>query len=588
MGVVFDRRGGSAAAPGRVAAALALLVACLAAASPARALYFDDDRNFSFRLRAYAQGSMATQGAMVQTDPGKGVGQIVSQRNYANPELDGKLNPYLQKWGFRWLDDLSFRVAGWMFYDGFLDYGPEQYANRAAQQQFHVQPDGQPWPHGAYQTEGYSLGQLAYGGGSLRSARDIYGRRARVNEAYVNISKGPVFFRLGRQAISWGEADTIGLLDANNPFDTTIIPGIFWDLDEARIPLWTARGTFQVFENLGPFSSGFFDTYVVPGSIDNTITFLQMQSASPYSAPPPAGAGGPGGQEVFDQKPKASTSSTRWGVRFQTVIARDYTTSAWFYKTFPTQPVPIFACQQLICPSGRIGVALQHRLTNVIGAATTFFSERLNSIVRAELELFNNEPGFRVATNFAPLVTGLQQASSFDKINVLRGELGFDRNIFIRALNPTNSFIWVTAFVFAANLDETDTKDYRASGILKPSAIRRQKEGGLPAGSVYEGCDGGPGKCDFVNLPPFDWFVQTHLETDYMHGRLHPAVTTIATGVGGLVFMPELTFRVTDSFLLNTKYVNIHTFGSINNGFLGVGYFRDRDQIWLRATYQLN
>ena len=103
---------------------------------------------------------MATQGAEVQTDPGKGVGQIVSQRNYANPELDGKLNPYLQRWGFHWLDDLSFRVAGWMFYDGFLDYGPEQYANRAAQQQFHVQPDGTPWPHGAYQTEGYSLGQL--------------------------------------------------------------------------------------------------------------------------------------------------------------------------------------------------------------------------------------------------------------------------------------------------------------------------------------------------------------------------------------------------------------------------------------------
>ena len=504
MGLVFDRRSGGVL--GRRVLVLALFLIVLSAAGPAGAFYFDDDRNFSFRLRAYAQGSMATQGAEVATDPGKGVGQIVSQRNFMNPELDGKLNPYLNNWGFHYLDDLSFRVAGWMFYDGYLDYGPVQYANRAAQQQFHVQSNGTPWPHGAYQTQGYSLAQLAYGGGSQRSARDIYGRRARVNEAYVNISKGPVFFRIGRQAISWGEADTIGLLDTNNPFDTTIVPGVFWDLDEARIPLWTARGTFQLFNNLGPFSSGFLDSYLVPGSIDNTISRLQMQSASPYSAPPPAGAGGVGGQEVFDQLPKASTSSTRWGVRFQTVIARDYTTSVWFYKTFPTQPVPIFACQQLICPSGRIGVALQHRLANVIGAATTFFSEPLNSIVRGELELFNGEPGFRVATNFAPLVTGLQQASYFDKINILRGELGVDRNIFLRALNPTNSFIWVTAFVFAANLDETSTKDYRASGILKPSAIRRQKEGGLPAGSVYEGCDGGSGKCDFVNQPVFETF----------------------------------------------------------------------------------
>ncbi|MFM7142955.1 MAG: hypothetical protein ACKO2K_13690, partial [Alphaproteobacteria bacterium] len=155
-----------------------------------------------------------------------------------------------------------------------------------------------------------------------------------------------------------------------------------------------------------------------------------------------------------------------------------------------------------------------------------------------------------------------------------------------------NSFIWVTAFVFAANLDESRDpdhyRDYRASGILKPSAIRRQKSGGAPAGSDFAGCDGGPGGCDFVNQPSFDWFVQTHLESEFLHGRLKPAITTIASGVGALTFMPELTFRVNDNFLLNTKYVNIHTFGSINNGFLGVGYFRDRDQIWLRATYQLN
>ena len=56
-----------------------------------------------------------------------------------------------------------------------------------------------------------------------------------------------------------------------------------------------------------------------------------------------------------------------------------------------------------------------------------------------------------------------------------------------------------------------------------------------------------------------------------------------------MAWMPEVTYRVTDWFILNTKYVNIHTFGSINNGFgPSVGGARDRDQIWLRATYQLN
>jgi hypothetical protein len=41
--------------------------------------------------------------------------------------------------------------------------------------------------------------------------------------------------------------------------------------------------------------------------------------------------------------------------------------------------------------------------------------------------------------------------------------------------------------------------------------------------------------------------------------------------------------------LLDAKYVNTHTFGSINNGFtIGPGLLRDRDQFWLRATYQIN
>ena len=35
-------------------------------------------------------------------------------------------------------------------------------------------------------------------------------------------AKGPVFFRVGRQAISWGESDTVAMLDQNNPFDLTL------------------------------------------------------------------------------------------------------------------------------------------------------------------------------------------------------------------------------------------------------------------------------------------------------------------------------------------------------------------------------
>ncbi len=583
---VWWSAGGTARTLVRLCGAVLLAMAsCVVAAQPARALSLDEDGNFRLRMRAYSQVSLAMQDSQFAvTDPPKFTGQVMQWRNFFNPEFETKFTSFLPE---GWLDDFSGRLALWGFYDGLYDFGPKQYAGRAADIKFHR------GPHGSFQTKGYSRNQAIEGNALARNVRDIYARRIRVNEAYVNISKGPLFVRIGRQAISWGEADTIGLLDANNPFDTTIAPGIFIDLDEARIPLWTLRATYNLYSTLGPFSSGFLDTYWVPGWLDTTISPLQMQSASPFSAPPPAQ---PPMIEVFQRRPTPKTGNSRWGVRFQTVIANEYTTSIWFYKTFPTEPVAI---NLGISPvTGRLVTSTESPLVNVAGIAASWFSDFLNSIIRTEVEVFNNQPGFRVATNILPGLSAecnapgpknIAACGRYDKINLIRGELGIDRNIFIRWLNPANSFIWVTAFVFTANPDETKYKDYRASGLLKPSALIRAARGGPPAGSQTQGCDGKSGPCDFVNLSPFEFFFQSHLESNFLHGKVPAGITAVMNSRGALAIWPDVSYRVSDSFILSARYINIHTFGSENNGFApGPGLFRDRDEVWFRATYQLN
>src|SRR6202008_1309784 len=98
------------------------------------------------------------------------------------------------------------------------------------------------------------------------------------------------------------------------------------------------------------------------GMIDTTISPLQMQSASPYSAPPPA----PGpGVEIFSRIPGMKFGSSRWGVRLQTVIARDFTTSVWFYKTFPT--APILVNLGISSQTGRLVESEESPLVNVAG-----------------------------------------------------------------------------------------------------------------------------------------------------------------------------------------------------------------------------
>ncbi len=572
------------------AAALAAALV-LASADPARALFLDPDHNISFRMRAYTQAAIATEDSQRGvTDPTRHAGQLIQHRNFFNPELEISAKDWLPE---GWLDDVSFRFAVWGFYDGLYDYGPKGYSDRLAEAKFHVDRFGNPCPTCGFQTKARSNEAAFEGRAKRRDTRYIYGRRVRLNEAYVNIAKGPLFLRLGRQTISWGESDTIGLLDANNPFDTTIAPGLLIDIDEARIPLWTIRGTYKLFRQWGPFSSGFLDAYLVPGSVDVTVSPLQVQSASPFSAPPPAQ--GPG-VEVAQIQPAWKFGNSRWGIRFQTVIAREFTTSVWFYKTFPTEPVPL-----LLGPSpqtGRVVTGVQTgRLVNVAGIASSFFFQPLNSIVRTEVEVFNNTPGFRVDTNLA---SGLdpntaarvcskvaapgQPRACFDKINVVRGEIGVDRNFFWHAVNPSNSFIWVSAFVFTWLPDETKFKDYRAAGVIKPSVLKS----GRQPNPFAPGCNGGDGPCDFVDRSEFEFFVQSHLETNYWHGRLLPAITAVMNSRGALAIFPELTFRFSDSLLLNTRYLNFHTFGSENNGFVDTGLFRDRDEVWFRLTYQLN
>jgi len=203
---------------------------------------------------------------------------MMQNRFFFNPELDTKFTSFLPH---GWLDDLSGRLALWGFYDGLYATGPEQYRATAADITFHNGPNG------AFQTKGYSRDRRSPATRCSANVRDIYGERWRVNEAYMNISQGPLVRAHRTAAISWGEADTIGLLDANNPFDTTIVtrclPGPRRDAHPA---VDVARHLPAVSTDLGPFSSGLLDTYIVPGMIDTQTSPLQMQSRrAPYSAP---------------------------------------------------------------------------------------------------------------------------------------------------------------------------------------------------------------------------------------------------------------------------------------------------------------
>jgi hypothetical protein len=615
----------------RVGIALTALLAWLPA-DRAAAYFLDNGRNFELRGRLYTEGVVAAEESQAQTHPHRAPFQLISHRTFFNPEFEGKLTPYQP---FR-LDDLSFRLALWGFYDGIYDYGSGQY-DRARQSIKGRLSQGHTNTAPITRTDTlmdlrkeytYQSDPVLGNYGDPGHVPDL---PFRINEAYFNFTKGPLFLRFGRQAISWGESDTIGLLDANNPFNLTLgAPGIFQDIDEARIPLWTARGTYNLFESWGPIASGYLETYLVPGSIDTTVSQVPIPLGSPYSPPqddpqslisgliPPDVANGLvkaafGGIQLglYDHLPSRTMKNSRYGVRLGGIIARDYTTSVWYYRTFANQPVPRFlpldvSRAPLLHPGAKgptqLVTELHHGMEDVYGAATSFFSEALDSVVRSEVEVFVNEPGFIPSENIpferglrTPAVRRLLNATGqnipagktegdIPRANMLRFELGFDRFFFFRPLNPSNSFVWVTAYVGQWNLTETFTnKDFRFGGQAKlaPGGVRPgANTNGLTLATI--------GKLhtvssDFVDLYPYESFVQTHVETNYMHGRLTPALTVVVGLNGNYVLPMGVTYRYTDSLLLDLKYIALG-----GNFMFPTGYFRDRSQLSARITYLLN
>jgi hypothetical protein len=590
-----------------------------AAARPGWSIYLDEDQNFQLRARIYSRYSTRIENSAGDTVPDVKAGQMVEHRNFFHPELEGKLTPLLPDWlgGFK-PDDLSFRLTAWGFYDGIYDWGPRQFSD----QQRRINA-GYPEPLrlGAFYLEGDSFQPLSAAGvrqpnldavfphNQVQNPRDIYGTRRRLNEAYVNFSKGPFFLRVGKQAISWGESDTIALLDANNPFDLTLgVPGIFQDIEEARIPLWTIRTSLTLFDTLGPFSSGFVEAYWVPGEWDINTGILPVLTASPYSAPrlDPQQTLRDTLGSIYDAVPvqfvlqdlipERKFDRSRYGFRVQTVINRFFTTSAWMYTTFPNQPVGL--SQGLTRLAGTntslfVTQTLHNKSISVYGLANTFFLEPIDSIIRMEVEWFDNEPGFvpelnlgvnqSTASNPLGVLTNcnrtVSQGKSVQKCyeakaDVLRWELGLDRFFFIRALNPTNSFTFVTAVVGSWNTDEGKTAwdpvqqesirlDYRMIGQTKPGATGNSPD-------------------DFVQLKRVEAFGQIRLQTDYMHGRLNPGITYIQNARGTWVVNPSVTYRMRDWLLFDLSAV------FIGGEYQQAGFFRDRDQIAARVTWQLN
>jgi hypothetical protein len=555
------------------------------------------------------------------TPPAYQAGTLGQHRNFYNPEFDANLTDFM---GWSGAEQFKFRFAWWGFYDGIYDYLDEEWDDRARSYRTRFAESDYP------ANESYRFND------SYKRARGIYAHRNRINELYIDYTKGPFFLRVGRQAISWGESDTIALLDVSNPFDLTLgAPGFFQDVEEARIPLWTIRSTYKLIDNWGPMSSVFADAYLVPGPIDTTVPINPMTAGiSPFN--PDVNdphdniiAQGAVASQIHtvlvDRIPSRTWANSRWGARLTGVLFRDYTVQGWFFRTFNQAPAPLITnaaafdllsrgkttfvdargrrCDPAVSGATCVRKApavtlLNRRLESVVGIAATWFSQPVNGIVKGEIEYFINELAVIPELNLNPRVQLPKAIRAPGEKNLknhiptadyVRWVIGYDRNFFVRALNPTNSFILVASYNSFFNLSEKAGRDYRAANP-KPGHPQTRL-GPIPGNPLCQGAQARTNPLcihvdphDFEDAYQYEGFLQTTVQTDYMHGKLNPRITVIADISGIFGFAPSLVYRITDNLLVSASYLAIESTGRK----AGLATFRAHDMLQLRVTAQLN
>jgi hypothetical protein len=199
----------------------------------------------------------------------------------------------------------------------------------------------------------------------------------------------------------------------------------------------------------------------------------------------------------------------------------------------------------------------------VTGTALSFWEMHLDVVIRAEAAMFWDESVFIPEVN-APLIpTGLPipglealptQGDKSEK-DILRWMIGFDKNVWIRSLNKTQTF-FVSMQYFGQYILNYDERIKQAVPIY-------------PDDSNYAGLRELEGSFTFLT------------NTSYMSGQVNPQIVLAYDARGAFMFQPQVNF-LREPFRLLIQYSGIY--GSFTN----FGFYRDRDQISFVISYLLN
>ncbi len=563
-------------------------------------LFLDDAQTVRFNGRIYNRATFSTQDAAGNTrlqTPYNSF-NLLQDRTFIQLEMRHNLTDlvkgdYQGKLSFlqyplrplQWLqpDDLSYFVTYRGEYDGVWDYGPDTFS-----EEFPVLSDC------ASSTKAIRSHPRRFPDCTRLDTRNRLRHRHRLFEAYVDFTRGPLFLRIGRQNLSWGETDAFRLLDQINPLDASF-GGFLVSLDERRLPLDMVRIVYS-FEHVGPFAELNLEGF---GVLDDKVS-TPVPTGSPWSTPSPPGIRG------IVKMPAKNFTDARGGFRI-TARVGDLTLSAAHYYTFLDTPLVRTVTPQVRPPiklaefdaavkaDKTAPFLVDHMQANILfpkiaisGATASFPLPRFYTVIRSEVAVFWREYLYKNSGSsnlLGPVLTGgtitpgykqvgvdpvsgsplLRYKNDIDRSNVVRWSLGIDINRYFRFLNPQQSFI-ISAQMFAThivNFDNTSLASVLPYGF------------GHVAVAVQD-----PHRKNntLVNVDQHEFVNTLAISTSYRSGVIAPRLVFFYDWQGAWLVQPQVTF-IRDPFRITLQY------NYIDGQYNGIGFLRDRDNFLVQLEY---
>jgi len=595
----------------------------LAAAYRADAITLDRDGDLKLGARTYVNARIGTERTHLSepqandgtkltgnktpgvrsmaTYPYSPAGHLRQNRFFLEVELNHKLDR-LWREGFgplELLNRLPFKVSGLAYnltfrgeYDGIYDWGPREYST------------AEPYKKILQLHLAALRGQTAPNVAEIRRhLRDTASFRARLFQAYGQATvANDLFFRFGRQVLSWGETDAFQLLDHINPLDASF-GGFLIPLDERRVPLDMLRSQYRIGQ-VGPLTEVFLEGFL---AIDDAVGF---DPAPPVGSPwtPPSFGSGRTEVRTYNIRPSRTFKDARGGGRV-VFNAGDATFSLAYLNTYldlpatqmyTDRPTPLIAFDEgKPCPIDRtrpyLGndpnknscgspahAVLTAARTQIFGTTSTFAIPSLYSVFRSEFAYFKDEPAYTQYQldpfMFTDDIYGAHTTGGRRLRDSINAVVGWDANVRIRALNPDATFLVSTQFFYKRIRDAAGRKIFNPDGTLNPDRevlpvidyLGLVKGLGIMAEPVYI-------------RQPRDSFLQTlFITTSYMSGKVNPIFAMFYDWGGAFVYQPGVTLiRDPFRFAMNYSILDAHHY----KGGSGVSLLRDRDNIEFRIEY---